>query len=143
MAGRHRIASIVIVVAGTILLGGGHVASAPTVASESLSRLKTGNAMFVANPEAPLPIDAPMRRALVQGQAPFAVVLSCADSRVPPEVVFHTGLGQLFVVRAAGIPVKHQFRLAPYRYRRNPRRQPRGTPPYPFTGRRRRGQVFA
>ena len=103
MSGRrsNRLSGLAIV-AGMILLGSGGMASAPTAASESLSRLKAGNAIFAANPETPLPIDGATRKALAQGQAPFAAVLSCADSRVPPEVVFHTGLGQLFVVRAAG-----------------------------------------
>jgi carbonic anhydrase len=71
-------------------------------ADESLSRLKRGNARFVANPSEALPIDVARREELVKGQAPFAAVLSCADSRVPPEVVFHASLGDLFVVRAAG-----------------------------------------
>jgi len=42
------------------------------------------------------------RRELASGQAPFACVLSCADSRVPPEIVFDQGLGDLFVLRVAG-----------------------------------------
>lgn len=68
----------------------------------SIGRLKDGNATFVAHPEAALPITSERRMELAKGQTPFASVLSCADSRVPPEVVFHTGLGDLFVVRAAG-----------------------------------------
>ena len=70
--------------------------------AESLARLKTGNAQFVADPSVALPVDAAKRTSLAKGQAPFATVLSCADSRVPPEIIFHTGLGDLFVVRAAG-----------------------------------------
>jgi carbonic anhydrase len=70
--------------------------------ADSLSRLKSGNARFVANASEALPITAPRRAALAQGQSPFATVLSCADSRVPPEVIFHTGLGDLFVVRSVG-----------------------------------------
>jgi carbonic anhydrase len=74
----------------------------PLAPMASIARLKAGNARFVADPERPLPISSAQRTALVGGQRPFAAVLSCADSRVPPEVVFHTGLGDLFVVRAAG-----------------------------------------
>lgn len=68
----------------------------------AVARLKAGNATFVAQPEDALPITAASRTALTKGQSPFASVLSCADSRVPPEAIFHTGLGELFVVRAAG-----------------------------------------
>jgi carbonic anhydrase len=68
----------------------------------SLDRLRAGNARFAADPTIPLPIEEGRRAQLTGGQAPFAGILSCADSRVPPEVVFNTGLGDLFVVRAAG-----------------------------------------
>lgn len=80
---------------------GSMTAAAPT-AADSLSKLKAGNARFVASPQDALPIDAARRTALTKGQTPFATILSCADSRVPPEVIFHTGLGDLFVIRAAG-----------------------------------------
>lgn len=69
--------------------------------ADALTRLRTGNARFVADAAEALPITNPRRTALAQGQSPFATVLSCADSRVPPEVIFHTGLGDLFVVRSA------------------------------------------
>ena len=73
-----------------------------SAALTSLDRLKAGNVTFAAHPDAALPITAERRTELAKGQTPFASVLSCADSRVPPEVIFHTGLGDLFVVRAAG-----------------------------------------
>ena len=89
----------ILVVAATS--SGPLTAAAPTP-TDSMAKLKTGNARFVANPQDALPITAARRTDLTKGQTPFATILSCADSRVPPEVVFHTGLGDLFVVRAAG-----------------------------------------
>ncbi len=80
----------------------GMVTAAAPTATDSLAKLKTGNARFVASPQDALPISAARRTELTKGQTPFATILSCADSRVPPEVVFHTSLGDLFVVRAAG-----------------------------------------
>lgn len=67
-----------------------------------LSRLEDGNRRFVSG-QLRHPRQGPGRRAaLKKGQHPFAAILSCADSRVPPEIVFDQGLGDLFVVRAAG-----------------------------------------
>ena len=84
------------------MVTGGAFAAEGGSGADALARLKSGNARFVANPREPLPIDAARRAAQMDGQAPFATVLSCADARVPPEVVFHAGLGDLFVVRALG-----------------------------------------
>jgi carbonic anhydrase len=70
--------------------------------AEALRRLLDGNTRFAAGASAPRPAD-PMRlRELTDGQHPFATVLGCSDSRVPPEVVFDQGLGDVFVVRVAG-----------------------------------------
>ena len=68
---------------------------------ESLEKLRRGNARFVAN-EQKRNIDSAERAALAAGQEPFAVVLGCSDSRVPTEIVFDQGLGDLFVIRVAG-----------------------------------------
>lgn len=77
-------------------------AAGPGTPPDAVARLKAGNAAFVAHPEEALPITVSQRDTVAKGQTPFATVLSCADSRVPPEVVFRAGLGELFVVRAAG-----------------------------------------
>jgi len=70
-------------------------------AAQALARLREGNARFVSNRSAGL--SHPERRAeLVHGQDPIAVVLGCSDSRVPAELVFDQGFGDLFVIRVAG-----------------------------------------
>lgn len=65
-------------------------------------RLQEGNARFMADRLAGELADQPRREALVKGQDPWAIVLSCADSRVVPELAFDTGLGELFTLRVAG-----------------------------------------
>src|SRR3954470_22302310 len=72
-------------------------------ADEALKRLLEGNARFVAGKSNVRDRDLVTRRAaLTKEQKPFAIVLSCSDSRVPPEFVFDVGLGDIFVVRTAG-----------------------------------------
>lgn len=72
-------------------------------AREALKRLRDGNRRFVAGTSNRTPFaDQERREQLLAGQEPFAVVLGCADSRVPPEILFDQGLGELFVVRVAG-----------------------------------------
>lgn len=68
----------------------------------ALGRLKTGNDRFVQNASIPISLSPLTRAALVKAETPFAMVLSCADSRVPPEYIFNVGLGELFVIRASG-----------------------------------------
>lgn len=99
MSTLHRASIVFLLVVTT--LGGSLIANDVPPAS-SLDRLKAGNARFVANAAAPLPVDETSRQAQVKGQSPFAVVLSCADSRIPPEIIFNVGLGELFIVRTAG-----------------------------------------
>ena len=69
---------------------------------EVLSRLKVGNERFVADKLDGKLQCSSRRSALTGGQEPYAIILSCADSRVVPELCFDTGLGELFVVRVAG-----------------------------------------
>lgn len=67
-----------------------------------VQRLKDGNARFVADKLDGKLQDSARRGALTSGQEPYAIILSCADSRVVPELAFDAGLGELFVVRVAG-----------------------------------------
>lgn len=69
---------------------------------EALQRLTDGNRRYVdGHPEHPRQ-DAARRRETLERQNPFAVVLTCSDSRLPPEVLFDQGIGDLFVIRNAG-----------------------------------------
>lgn len=75
----------------------------PMSAEAALAVLREGNVRFVNGaPRSVLPITEAQRAALAGGQSPFAIILSCSDSRVPAEIVFDCGLGDLFVVRVAG-----------------------------------------
>ena len=72
-------------------------------AQQALQRLKEGNRRFVSGERKGDALASPSRRnALVADQKPFAIVLGCSDSRVPAEIVFDQGLGDLFVIRVAG-----------------------------------------
>ena len=83
-----------------IAASGGGPGLAP---DEALQKLMTGNKRFVQSQikHRSLTIKE-AREKLVRGQKPYAIILSCSDSRVPPEIVFDETLGQLFVVRVAG-----------------------------------------
>jgi carbonic anhydrase len=72
-------------------------------ASEALARLREGNRRFVTDRStAASTMSHAHRASLVAGQEPFAIVLGCSDSRVPAELVFDQGFGDLFVIRVAG-----------------------------------------
>jgi carbonic anhydrase len=71
-------------------------------AREALERLKDGNRRFVADRKRAAQVGATRRSELTERQEPFAIVLGCSDSRVPAEIVFDQGLGDLFVIRVAG-----------------------------------------
>ncbi len=70
--------------------------------AQALAALKAGNARFVAGSPRNQGRDSVRRAELAEGQAPFAVVLGCSDSRVTPELLFDQGIGDLFLVRVAG-----------------------------------------
>ena len=70
--------------------------------NEIIKRLKEGNERFISDTAHRKLQDSTRRELLASGQSPFAVILGCADSRVVPEIVFDTGLGELFTVRVAG-----------------------------------------
>jgi carbonic anhydrase len=80
------------------LAEGGHLAIS---ADTALARLKSGNQRFVAGRPRPRHLISE-RRSLAEGQAPYAIILCCSDSRVSPEIIFDESLGRLFVVRVAG-----------------------------------------
>lgn len=71
-------------------------------AQEALDRLREGNRRFVADATADGAPGHARRTELVAGQEPIAIILGCSDSRVPAELVFDQGLGDLFVIRVAG-----------------------------------------
>ncbi len=68
----------------------------------TLERLKLGNTSFVNNNLNNDFQDSSRRKEVLDGQNPFAVILTCSDSRIVPELVFDTGIGELFVIRVAG-----------------------------------------
>ena|SRR5690606_21719293 len=71
-------------------------------ALQALELLREGNKRFAAGADRELQIDLQRRDQLVNGQAPFAVILGCSDARAPAEIIFDQGLGDLFVIRVAG-----------------------------------------
>ncbi len=81
-------------ICGTIQADGG--------SDEAQTKLMDGNKRFVDGTYGVGDISDARRKELTKGQHPFAVILSCSDSRVPPELLFDQGLGDLFVVRTAG-----------------------------------------
>ncbi len=70
--------------------------------AQALALLRQGNADFLAGQITTVLTDSQRRLELAQGQNPFAAYVTCSDSRVPPELLFGRGLGELFIIRNAG-----------------------------------------
>jgi carbonic anhydrase len=75
---------------------------APITAERALQRLKDGNRRFLAGQARFPTVQKEVLADLAKGQQPYATILGCSDSRVPPELVFDAHFGELFVVRVAG-----------------------------------------
>lgn len=84
--------------------GGGHHGTAKIVSpGEAIHLLREGNKRYASMHRKNDPGVGPhARQPLTKGQWPYATILSCSDSRVPPELIFDEGLGRLFIVRVAG-----------------------------------------
>lgn len=74
----------------------------PISADQALERLKAGNKRFVEGKTIHPRQDPARIREVAKGQKPFAIIVGCSDSRVPNEIIFDEGLGDLFIVRTAG-----------------------------------------
>src|SRR5688572_33357071 len=74
----------------------------PHTAEEALNRLREGNARFVRGLARFPTVQKEVLAELAKAQQPYATVLGCSDSRVPPELLFDAGFGELFVIRVAG-----------------------------------------
>jgi carbonic anhydrase len=71
-------------------------------AEDALQRFKAGNARFVAGTARFPTVQKEILADLAKGQHPYVTILSCSDSRVPPELIFDAGFGELFIIRVAG-----------------------------------------
>jgi carbonic anhydrase len=96
-----RALAVILFVSAPAALGEGHVAPEGVAPEAALKMLKKGNDRYATSAVNPRRYRSE-RPALTRGQKPYAIVLSCADSRVPPEIVFDESLGRLFVIRVAG-----------------------------------------
>ncbi len=102
---KKRFIALGAMVAAALCLGSALASSpAPGITPEqSLTKLMDGNKRYVDNQMTGVKAcDIASRKKLSTSQAPYAIILSCSDSRVPPELIFDEGLGEIFVVRVAG-----------------------------------------
>jgi carbonic anhydrase len=88
-------ALFIVVVFSAIVYAGG-------AGDEALQKLMDGNKRYVSGNLAKKNIGETRRNELSKGQKPFAIVITCSDSRVPPEILFDQGIGDIFVIRVAG-----------------------------------------
>lgn len=99
-----RFIAVLALVASATGLAFATAAHGPEVSSdEALQKLMDGNKRYVENQMTGTKLcDLTTRSGLAKSQKPYAIILTCSDSRVPPEIVFDKGLGEIFVVRVAG-----------------------------------------
>ena len=103
MTARIRSTAVLLLLLATAAAAAGpEPAAPPLTARQALGTLKAGNDRFARNASKPVSPSVLRREEIAKGQHPVAMVLSCADSRVPPELIFNVGLGELFVIRTAG-----------------------------------------
>ncbi len=96
-----RTLALILVLAAPVALAGEQGAPKGVAPEAALKTLKDGNQRYATSAVNPRQYRAE-RPKLTRGQTPYAIILSCADSRVPPEIVFDESLGRLFVIRVAG-----------------------------------------
>ncbi|TWJ19412.1 carbonic anhydrase [Geobacter argillaceus] len=100
---RKKILVGFVVIGSLVLSGALALGSGAGTADEALQKLLEGNKRYVEQQMTGQKLsDAHTRETLATSQHPYAIILSCSDSRVPPEIVFDKGLGEVFVVRVAG-----------------------------------------
>ena len=104
---KGTIGKLVTIISGMALAAGlasvGFAAESSLTPDEALRKLMEGNKHYVANQATAAKLsDQTTRASLSKSQKPYAIILSCSDSRVPPEIIFDKGLGEIFVIRVAG-----------------------------------------
>lgn len=102
MARMLKILFLIQILLFPVCLGAAGSSGTTLSSDQALEGLMMGNKRFMAGDVLHPRQGADRRKEITEGQTPFAIVLSCSDSRVPPEVIFDQGLGDLFVVRVAG-----------------------------------------
>lgn len=96
------VSGIVATIALTVGLAAASAGTPSIGYQDALTKLKEGNLRFISGAHNHAGVSMEVVKALAAGQKPYAIVLTCSDSRVAPELLFDTGLGELFVVRVAG-----------------------------------------